>query len=215
MTRLPAAERREQLLETAIRLFAERGYSGATTSELARAAGVTEPIIYRHFNSKKDLFIAVIERTGQRTTEMWEGQLAIAKDPAQRLKRLFVANPLITDRGRGIYRVVTQAMMEITDPDILRALQQHITQIHAFVAREVAKAQADGRVSKHFSPEITAWTLLQLGLGYGVIAPLNIPHHAVDERGVRVRDLVAELMLGEHAKALQDAREDDRVEPQS
>lgn len=199
MTRLPAAQRREQLLETAVTLFAEQGYSGATTSQLAKAAGVTEPIIYRHFSSKKDLFIAVIERTGQKTIQVWEKQLSIAKDPGQRLKRLFVANPLITDRGRGLYRVIMQAMMEIKDPDILRALQQHMSQIHSFVAKEVAKAQEDGRVSKHFSPEITAWTLLQLGLGYGVLAPLNMPHHAIDDRGVRVRDLVAELMLGEYA----------------
>ncbi len=190
-------------------LFAERGYYGATTSELAKAAGVTEPIIYRHFSSKKHLFIAVIERTGQLTIETWEKQLAIAKDPAQRLKRLFVANPLITDRGRGIYRVIMQAMMEFKDPDILRALQQHMTQIHAFVAGEVGKAQEEGRVSKHFTPEITAWTLLQLGLGYGVLAPLSIPHHAIDDRGVRVRDLVAELMLGEHARQVQDQLEAD------
>ncbi|MCA9310819.1 MAG: helix-turn-helix transcriptional regulator, partial [Phycisphaerales bacterium] len=53
MTRLPAAKRREQLLDTAVVLFAERGYGGATTAELARAAGVTEPIIYRHFKSKR------------------------------------------------------------------------------------------------------------------------------------------------------------------
>lgn len=208
MTRLPAAQRREQLLETAIRLFAEKGYYGATTSELARAAGVTEPIIYRHFSSKKKLFIAVIERTGQFTIEMWERQLSVANDPGQRLKRLFVANPLITERGSGIYRVVMQAMMEIDDPDILKALQQHITQIHAFVAGEVATAQDAGLVSKHFTPAITAWTLLHLGLGYGVLSPLNIPHHATDERNMRVRDLVAELMLGERARAVQDHLED-------
>jgi AcrR family transcriptional regulator len=209
MTRLPAAQRREQLLETAIGLFAELGYNGATTSQLAKAAGVTEPIIYRHFSSKKELFIAVIDRTGQQTIAMWEKQLSIAKTPAQRLKRLFVANPLITDRGQGVYRVIMQAMMEITDPEILAALQQHVTDIHRFVASEVEKAQDQGQVSRHFSPEITAWTLLQLGLGYGVLAPLNLAHHAIDDRGVRVRDLVAELMLGDHAKSLQDARDDD------
>ncbi len=213
MSRLPAAERREQLLDTAVSLFAERGYAGATTSELARAAGVTEPIIYRHFKSKKNLFIAVIQRTGQQTIDMWEKQMSIARNPGQRLRRLFVANPLITDRGRGIYRVVTQAMMEIKDEDVLRALQQHITQIHEFISKEVRWAQDEGHVSRHFSPEITAWTLLQIGMGYGVLAPLNIEHYAVDDKGVRVRDLVAELMLGQHAREVQDSL-DEHDEPQ-
>ncbi len=62
MTRLPAAKRREQLLDTAVLLFAERGFAGATTSELARAAGVTAPLIYRPSRSAKDLFIAAIDR---------------------------------------------------------------------------------------------------------------------------------------------------------
>lgn len=206
MTRLPAAKRREQLLDTAVTLFAERGFAGATTSELARAAGVTEPIIYRHFRSKKDLFIAVIERTSALTMEMWERQLSNAKDPATRLRRLIGANPMVSDKGRGIYRVVVQAMMEIEDPDVLSALQDHIAKIHDFVTREVERAQEEGQVSKRFSADISAWLLLHLGLGYGAMAPLNIPHHAVDEHGVRVRDVVAELMLGERARHLLDDR---------
>jgi AcrR family transcriptional regulator len=206
MSRMPAAKRREQLLETALALFASRGFAGATTSELARAAGVTEPIIYRHFKSKKDLFIAVIERTSEITLEMWERQLRGSKDPAHRLRRLIGANPMVSDKGRGVYRVVVQAMMEIEDPDVLAALQQHITKIHAFVTREIIEAQEEGQVSKRFSPEITGWLLLHQGLGFGILAPLNIPHHAVDEHGIRVRDVIAELMLGERARHILDER---------
>lgn len=210
MTRLPAAKRREQLLDTAVSLFAERGYGGATTAELARAAGVTEPIIYRHFSSKKDLFIAVIDRTSDLITETWERQLRTARDPAQRLRRLIGANPMVTDRGRGIYRVIVQAMTEIEDPDILEAIQRHVIALHRFVTHEVTLAQEEGHVSKYYSPQITAWTLLHLGLGYGLMAPLSIPGHAEDERGVRVRDVIARLMLGDKSKSEPgDDRQDD------
>lgn len=196
MTRLPKAQRREQILVTARTLFAARGYSGATTSELAKAAGVTEPILYRHFTSKKELFIAVIDHAGQQTIEQWNRQLRAGRDAAQRLRRLIGANPMIRSGGKGIYRVISQAMMEIEDPDILAALQRHVASLHDFVTREVAHAQEEGTVSKAFSPEITAWTLMHLGLGYGVLAPLNLSGHAIDGRNVRVRDLVEQLMLG-------------------
>ncbi len=199
MTRLPKAQRREQLLDTAVSLFAHRGFGGSTTAELAKAAGVTEPIIYRHFDSKKELFIAVIDRAGEQTISMWDRQLRGSRDAAQRLRRLIGANPMVRDRGRGIYRVIVQAMMEIQDPDILAALQRHISTLHEFVTREVRKAQDAGYVSKAFSPEITAWTLMHLGMGYGILAPLGLTHHAEDERGVRVRDVVARLMLGPRA----------------
>lgn len=197
MTRLPAAQRKEQLLDTAVQLFSERGYAGSTTAELAKAAGVTEPIIYRHFHNKKELFIAVIDRTSEQTMELWERQLRTARDPAQRLRRLIGANPMVTDRGKGIYRVIVQAMMEIEDPEILAAIQSHVTRLHQFVTAEVIHAQEQGQVSNRFSPEVTAWTLLHLGLGYGVMEPLNIPHHAEDAKGMRVRDVVERLMLGE------------------
>ncbi len=59
--RLPHRERHEAILRAAIRLFAERGYHGATTRELAAAAGVSEPILYRHFPTKQDLYSAIIE----------------------------------------------------------------------------------------------------------------------------------------------------------
>lgn len=212
MTRLPAAKRREQLLDTAVSLFAERGYGGATTAELARAAGVTEPIIYRHFASKKALFISVIDRTSDLITQTWERQLRTAKDPAQRLRRLIAANPMVSDRGRGIYRVIVQAMTEIEDPQILEAIQRHVIALHKFVTREVARAQDEGQVSKFFSPEVTAWTLLHLGLGYGVMAPLNIPGHAHDEQGVQVRDVILRLMLGERAGPIPSRREDHHDE---
>jgi AcrR family transcriptional regulator len=204
MTRLPAEQRREQLLDTAVTLFATRGFSGATTAELARAAGVTEPIIYRHFKSKKDLFIAVIERTSDLTMGIWERQLRSAKDSAQRLRRLIAANPTISDRGRGIYRAILQAMTEIEDPDIKAALQHHVIKLHKFVTEEVVHAQEEGEVSKAFSPEITAWTLLHLGLGYGVLAPLGIEDHAIDDQGVRVRNVIESLMLSDKARARQD-----------
>mgnify|MGYP006274395639 CR=1 FL=1 len=204
MTRLPAAERKEQLLETAVSLFAERGFSGTTTAMLAREAGVTEPIIYRHFPSKKDLFISVIERAGRDTIELWESQLHNAKDPAQRLRRLIGVNPMTSQHGRGMYRVIVQALTEIDDPDILASLREHVERLHRFVAGEVSLAQSRGQVSKAFSPEITAWVLLHLGLGFGMVEALGIPRHAVDDSDVHVRQVVTKMMLGDRAKRVQD-----------
>ena len=58
--RMAAADRRQHLVETAIRLFTEGSYHGTTTAEIARSAGVSEPILYRHFASKRDLYLAAL-----------------------------------------------------------------------------------------------------------------------------------------------------------
>lgn len=196
MSRLPAAKRREQLLDTAAKLFAVHGYAGATTSQIARAAGVTEPIIYRHFPSKRDLFIALIERTGESTIRLWEHELRDAADPADRLQRLIGANPMVSNKGRGIYRVIVQAMTEAEDPKVQEALMQHIARLHEFVQAEVQRAQDTGKVSKRFSPELTAWALIHLGLGFGVLSAMGVTRHGVDESGMSIRDLLSELLLG-------------------
>lgn len=65
-TRLPAGERREQIIDVAIPVFARRGFHGASMNDVAEAAGVTKPVLYQHFASKQDLYLALIDDVGQR-----------------------------------------------------------------------------------------------------------------------------------------------------
>src|SRR5215213_8333815 len=60
--RIPAAERREQILLIARRLFAQNGYAATRLDDVAAAAGVTKPILYRHFASKKELHLALLQK---------------------------------------------------------------------------------------------------------------------------------------------------------
>ncbi len=60
--RLPREERRRQIVEVASEHFAEMGFMGTTTRELARACGVSEAVIYKHFRSKEELFDEVLQR---------------------------------------------------------------------------------------------------------------------------------------------------------
>src|SRR5690242_16699635 len=60
--RMAAEDRREQIIEVAVRLFSQKGFRGATTKEIAAAAGVNEAIIFRHFATKSDLYAAIIDR---------------------------------------------------------------------------------------------------------------------------------------------------------
>ena len=62
--RLPAAERREQLLATAINVFAERGFHNTSMNDIAEAAGVTKPVLYQHFASKRGLYRELLAEIG-------------------------------------------------------------------------------------------------------------------------------------------------------
>jgi len=63
--RLPAPERKDQILDVALRVFAERGFHETSMNDVAEAAGITKPVVYQHFASKSALFLAIIDEVGR------------------------------------------------------------------------------------------------------------------------------------------------------
>src|SRR6185436_2135822 len=84
--KLSGEERRQAVLETARRVFSASSYRGATTAEIAREAGISEPILYRHFGSKRDLYIACLDEAWRVFRELAEE--ALAEDPGHCLGRI-------------------------------------------------------------------------------------------------------------------------------
>ena len=80
-SRLAATDRRAAIVDAALSVFSARAYGGATTAEIARAAGVTEPILYRHFSSKRELFLACVDEVWRRLREAVEEEIAAEPDP--------------------------------------------------------------------------------------------------------------------------------------
>lgn len=76
--RLSGAERRRRILDAAVEAFAERGYEATSVAEIAAAAGITKPVLYDHFSSKRDLFVELMERARDELT--LRGAEAMAAD---------------------------------------------------------------------------------------------------------------------------------------
>ncbi len=84
---MTSTERRAAIIDAAIRLFGERGFRGVTTRELAAAVGVSEPVLYQHFPSKRDLYTAIIETVMGSDVEM--RLPALLKDPNYGVRQVF------------------------------------------------------------------------------------------------------------------------------
>ncbi len=103
--RIPAAERREQILAAASVVFGERGYSGATTDQVAKAAGISQPYVVRMFGTKENLFLEVLARALERLVAGFRQIIAEPREHgddeaellATRLGAAYV--DLIEDRG--------------------------------------------------------------------------------------------------------------------
>jgi AcrR family transcriptional regulator len=89
--RLPAARRRRQLLDIAVEVFANRGFHGTSMEELAEAAGVTKPVLYQHFSSKRLLYLELLDDVGSRLVEAVTGAVTAASGPHRQVEAGFRA----------------------------------------------------------------------------------------------------------------------------
>ncbi len=84
-TRLPRDQRRVQLLDAASEVFASKGYHAAAMDDIADAAGVSKPVLYQHFPSKLDLYLALLDQSCDRLVDVVQEALASTDDNADRV----------------------------------------------------------------------------------------------------------------------------------
>jgi AcrR family transcriptional regulator len=84
-TRLPRDQRRIQLLDAASEVFASKGYHAAAMDDIADAAGVSKPVLYQHFPSKLDLYLALLDQSCERLVEVLEEALSSTDDNSDRV----------------------------------------------------------------------------------------------------------------------------------
>lgn len=164
-SRLSAEERKSTVLECACQIFAKGSYHGATTAEIARTAGVTEPILYRHFSSKRDLYLACLTQAWVECRTMWEGAVDAEPDPALWVAAMGSSYFAAKDKRGNVALLWVQALTEASDdPEIRRFIRRHIREVHEFVADVIRRAQEAGGVLSDRDPEAEAWIFISIGL---------------------------------------------------
>src|SRR5580704_5407079 len=89
--RLTAGQRRRQLVAVALELFARRGYRATTMDDIAEAAGVTKPLVYQHFSSKRALYLELVDAVAHEMLSAISEATAKAQGPRQQVELGFAA----------------------------------------------------------------------------------------------------------------------------
>ena len=158
ITRLPAAERRQAIVDAAVRVFSTGSYAGATIADIARAAGVSEPLLYRHFQSKRELYFACLDEAWSRLRdhlvqamdELGPGEAWRQIGPAtMRQFKVLVPNlwmQAITEAGE--------------DPGIRRHVRSHMREVHDFFAEALRRIQSAGVIPADRDVDAEAWVFI-------------------------------------------------------
>ena len=130
--RQTAEERREAVLTAALIAFAHGGLHGTSTEDIARAAGISQPYLFRLFGTKKKLFVATVERCMAETLELFRAAAGDRRgeEALEAMGQAYVG--MVTgDRTRLLAQL--QAYAASDDPDVREAIRSGFGSLHLFV----------------------------------------------------------------------------------
>jgi AcrR family transcriptional regulator len=133
LARLPAAARRRQLLDSALEVFATAGFHGASMNDVADAAGVTKPVLYQHFASKRQLFVELLEDVGSTLGSLVAEATASVEPPREKVERGFAAYFRWIDSNRAAFSLLFRGSVRL-DAEFADAVHK----VESFLAEAIA-----------------------------------------------------------------------------
>lgn len=167
--RLPREERRRQILKASLELFAERGYRNTTTSALAARVGVAEPVLYQHFEGKKEILLTLLSSAGRRVLRHWEKLTEGIDDPLDRIEAIALDYPRYFLRHASEMRLVDNVISETSDAEIRRVLRRNYRSYEAFFSNLFQEAIDRGLIAPSTNPRVAAWVVIGIGKAIGFV----------------------------------------------
>jgi AcrR family transcriptional regulator len=176
--RLRGEERRALILQSSKRVFARSGYADASTGDLARESEVTEPMLYKHFGSKKGLFLAVLREFAAQFRVLLQERLSLRaeKDSLDALEHFVDDYYTVLKTDPETHRVLFQAIIESDDPDIASCVSKHNRHIFILVRQLVERACDDGYLDRTLSLDAAAWGYMSMLLTLQYSLMLDFSH---------------------------------------
>jgi AcrR family transcriptional regulator len=160
-TRLSAAERKDAVLDAALVEFADKGFAGTSTEDIAARAGISQPYLFRLFGTKKGLFIACVARCFRETLELFQ-RAAEGKRGTEALQAMGESYMAQLQEDRVWLRGQMQAYGASDDPDVRRVVREGFGDLVAYVRR----------VSGADWPEL--WGFFAAGMFLNVLASMHV-----------------------------------------
>jgi AcrR family transcriptional regulator len=175
------ADRKRQLVAHAKQLFVTLGYQDTTTEKIAAAAGVSEPVLYRHFESKKALFLEVLQEIRQATIHRWNSETVGLTDPMAKLHAIADMYLGSTREHALEFRIMHRTLFDSSDGEIADFLRSFYLDSEALLAQIISDGQQTGVFRRNLDPRVGAWEIIRTALGYTLTLPLGIPlYHEPD-----------------------------------
>ncbi|QIA27663.1 TetR/AcrR family transcriptional regulator [Thermaerobacter sp. PB12/4term] len=167
-------KRSEQILRTAKAVFARSNFRSSTTSAIAAEAGVSEPLIYRYYPSKKQLFLAVLDDVTRRILQRWDAIRRSEPSSLACLRRIGQDYLDLVDRNSEDLKVFFKAVSEDNDPEIRHFLAESYRKYARYLEDVARRGQQQGEIRGDVPSRIIAWQMMSLGAAFNLFAALGL-----------------------------------------
>ena len=164
-------------------------------SHTARAARVSEPMLYRHFDSKKALFLEVLQQIRDATLIRWQAANAEITDPLAKIHAIADSYLGSTREHALEFRIMHRSLVETDDEEILGLLRAFYLDSEAILAQIIAEGQHTGVFRRSLDPRVGAWELIRTALGYTLTLPLGLPVYQESDYIARAIDCLLHCLL--------------------
>ena len=143
--KLATGLRRQQIVDASRRIIARNGMEALTIREIAKEVGISEGNIYRHFTSKKDLLMLLIDDIERTLLDVLEKAIAEKREPLERLENVLKAHLSYVEQRRGLSLLVISETLRLPDKDLRRRMfdgvQHYLTRIEEILTQGVKAGQ--------------------------------------------------------------------------
>jgi len=181
--RRTAQQRKRIILESAQAVFAASNYAHVGTADLAKAAGITEPALYRYFSSKKELFISTLKATSTRLMNIWERIASEVVDPLDVIRAVGLGYYDHIRSRSPVMKLLFQAVSEADDEEIRQTLHDNFASFIRFLKENIEEGKRRGVIRQDVDSTVAAWQFMATGLAMDLIHLLDFEDD-IDRRAV-------------------------------
>ncbi len=171
--RLPANERRKQILKCATGVFARSNFKTATTKQIAGELGISEAAVFNHFPNKKAIFLSILDYVNAQILTRWEEQISQNASAATNLREMGMTYFRAMQEHPDELKVQFQAVSEIDDPEIAKRLSKHHLSYVALVEKLIEQGIQNGEFPTGTSSRSIAYIFDALGVFSNLMSLLN------------------------------------------
>jgi AcrR family transcriptional regulator len=186
--RLPAEERRKQILKNAVRVFARSNYRAARVAEIAAEAEISEALLYKFFDSKQAIFLEILQHMSDRIVAAWQEEVDREEDALLAIRNMGITYFARMKKHPEELRVQFQAISEIADPQIAERLRRDHENYMRFIKKVIRKGIRQGSVREGVDVDMLGFLFNGGGILMNVMKLLSFERRFNETTVVRLMD---------------------------